>query len=143
MLLMVTIDCNIKRMQHQLHDEARKKKKFFGLFYTPTPGLEDHESICGKLTEILNDLAEIVKTGGQLKVDEGIARLLMGFLLAFRGHMLSNFDGRDPEREQKIKGSFAKLIAQLPFNEQKLQRGIVSFSSVQRREKKSSTDDAM
>jgi hypothetical protein len=65
-------------------------------------------------------------------VDKGIATLLMSFIQANKDHMICKSKGTNPELEQKMGASFHKLMAQLPFNEQKLPGGGMAFSSIHR-----------
>jgi hypothetical protein len=150
----LAIENCVKSLELQLQKEAIKKRKFFGVFYTPTPGLQDHDRVSIKMREIHQDLLNelpnfgdgpgaIAKrlretgstdiVGCSLKVNNPPATFLYIFLkMGMRSFQQNVKQGQfkdKPEFVRNTQESFDRLLPQLPFNDQDFEGGY-SFSDV-------------
>jgi hypothetical protein len=61
-VLLLSVENGVKSLETQLANEEVKKKQFFGLFYKPTAGLQDHARIALKMREIHGELLKALST---------------------------------------------------------------------------------
>jgi hypothetical protein len=149
-VLISSIENGVKNLEAQLQKEAEKKKKFFGLFYTPTKGLEKHAEVCPTMREIHQGLLKELRNFGDgagrpadatgrcsLKVNGPTATFLYVFLKMgrrfFERHVEAGDLANKPEFVRKSRESFDRLLAQLPFNDQNFEGGFF-FSDVHQSE---------
>jgi hypothetical protein len=103
-----------KNLARQIEEDRTRKKKWGGLFYKPTPGIQQINQMAVAIQDVRRTLlTKMTNCTGQLVVNEGMANLLMTALMIAKG---GSAEKPDSKMKKDAVAAIDSLINQLPFN---------------------------